>query len=370
MSQSEIENLFIDLRTLSNEDISNPEIAKKIATIKEKIKALQSTVNKDREAEEKLHGREYLPKLGAYIDFQTKEDKLKYQEYVERQKNQPKKPETTIHDKPYKSQIEELDPFEKKHVQDPITDKQYYSNIQVKHLIGQNNLPAGSGELKVFLLCNQYNITPGKPFTFAYLIVDENDASQNHFVSISIRKVGNKTEVTYIDSNGELISDKDRASVMQALPNAEIKYVSHKSIEKNAAGEFINGDLIKISEAEAKAHPEQPLRVQFDEYNCGAYAKEITCLMRHAHSGEDMVRGLDAIKNMDMQAVRQKHTNDIAELITKGTMQNRYAAYEISDDVAKAARNIVGSGITTNEIPAPSKFSESVGRSRNLESRI
>lgn len=358
MSKSKIDALYSKLKGLYIDPTKN---AAEIASVQSEINSITSELNKIRDTDEKSQGREYSPEEGVY---RTPADRKEYEEYKKRQEKELKTPETTSS---MVSDGKPVDPFEKKHLLDPITGQQYYSDMQVKRLTGQNDLAAGAGQFKSCIECNRPNIESGKPFTLAALSVDEKDASQNHFFSVSFVKKGNKIEVTYLDSNGELISDDYRAKIMQALPNAEIKYVSHESLKKDSNGDYVHRELVKISESEAKAHTEQVLRVQFDDYNCGAYATEITRMMNQAQSGEDMIRGLDIIKNMDMAAQRQKHTKDISELISKGTMQSRYAAYTgITDELANVARGI-GKGVATKEPAEDNSFSKSVQKNRDSE---
>ncbi|MCH2038117.1 MAG: hypothetical protein MK137_05955 [Rickettsiales bacterium] len=123
---------------------------------------------------------------------------------------------------------------------------------------------------------------------------DEKDASQNHFVSMNIRNNNGALELEYLDSNGELMHDKERRAITKQLPGVSIFYRDH------------NGN--RITESAAKSNQEQILRVQFDGHNCGMYSTEITNLMKHANGNEGLIKdGLKNISKLDPNDVRNEH---------------------------------------------------------------
>lgn len=176
---------------------------------------------------------------------------------------------------------------------DDITKDQWYNNEQVSALTKQE-VPVGGQELKEFLQKNQ-----GKDVSFSYLKTpNEQDDSLNHFVSVSIK--GNK--VTYLDSNGEVMDNKDRDIISQTIKGAEIAYRDQDGKE--------------ISEQQAKDDPSQILRTQFENGSCGTHACEATNAMKNANGDEEKIQtSLRDLKNLDVAKARQQHGEQLQQQI-------------------------------------------------------
>ncbi len=161
---------------------------------------------------------------------------------------------------------------------DPIKDQQWLNNIQVEAATGAP-VAAGTTELETFLKKN--NGIP--PVSFAYIILGPNE--QNHFVSFDIRNVNGKTEITYVDSNGDFMPIAERQSLEKILPGVDVKYLSN------------SGN--KISEIDAVRTPENILRVQFDDYNCGLYTTNIVNMLKSSNgNAAEIEQGVARIKEI------------------------------------------------------------------------
>lgn len=172
---------------------------------------------------------------------------------------------------------------------EPISGTEWYNNLQVEALTGQQ-VPVGTSALSDFL---QKNRNPG---AFAYIIEGPNE--QNHFVSFDIRTgADGRFEITYVDSNGDLMPEAERAVLARQYPGVEVKYIDR--------------DGNKISEAEAT--PQNLLRVQFDGHNCGMYSSEITQMLNESKGASLNVDRLKEISsNPDMQ--RQVHAGKLSAI--------------------------------------------------------
>lgn len=180
--------------------------------------------------------------------------------------------------------------------QKPITDKQWYNNLQSSMLNGRQT-PVGGKELKQFLTRSKRNA----PLSFAYLkIPDKYDSSLNHFVSMHLST--DRKELTYVDSNGHLMSEEDKKKIMDCFSDPKPNIV------------YRDKDGKRLSERDANNDPSRLLRVQFDNYNCGVYSTEITALFRDAKGNENLIQQqLKELKNLDTVVARKQHQKCLSQ---------------------------------------------------------
>lgn len=130
----------------------------------------------------------------------------------------------------------------------------------------------------------------------ARMFYSASDEDDNHFVSITLRKKKGRIKLDYMDSNGVLISAKDKEM---------IKGVFYKNpvdiFYRNKKGE-------RITETSAIVDPKQLLRTQFDQDSCGMYSAEYTRMMLHAQGNEVKIKqGIKEILRLDIARTRQAH---------------------------------------------------------------
>jgi hypothetical protein len=317
------DNLYGDLKRLYSDPLGNAaEINRLNAELKrilEEDERKKRSSQEKEESAEKGKQKEYSPEEGIY---RTPSEKKEHDAYKERTKGKPAF-EQAIDEKTGKTSTRSarsLDKFEESCLREKITNKEWYSNIQAKHLTGQE-VPAGKDELHAFLKSKATFIEAGNSLSFSYLITDK-DSSKNHFVSMTVSQKNGRLELLYLDSNGETIRPNELAAVKKALPgitNQDVKYIDGVALA--------NGQLNKLSEAEATKNPERVLRVQFDGHNCGMYSTESTRMMTAANGNEqDIVRGLTAIKNINPSMQRGMHMSDMGKIVDGQTI-DRNAAY-------------------------------------------
>lgn len=261
---------------------NNPEYLQ----INQQIKELAAQLNKAIDEEEEFKkrtgepAREYDPILGVYVQSGKAVDS---KERLERLHSGT----ATDADLAWRNEC----------LREPINgtnSHQWYNNLQVEALTGQH-VPVGTSALDDFL---QKNKNPG---AFAYIIEGPNE--QNHFVSFDIRTVAGKTEITYVDSNGDLMPAAERAVLERQFPGIEVKYIGR--------------DGNKVSEAEAT--PQNLLRVQFDGHNCGMYSSEITKMLNASRGASLDIDRLKEISN-NPSAQRDVHALRL-EAIAAGRQQ-------------------------------------------------
>ena len=169
----------------------------------------------------------------------------------------------------------------------PITGKEWYNREQVACLTG-GDVPAGRKELGAFLKKNAGNL----PLFLAYLTIpDEKNPDENHYISFHVSK---DNKITWLDSNGQLMSAGDEAIFKTHFPGAEVVYRNQEGGE--------------ISQASAAANPENILRVQYNNHDCGMYATELTSRMKAAGSANI---DFAAVKALDSATTRADHQNHL-----------------------------------------------------------
>lgn len=175
-------------------------------------------------------------------------------------------------------------------LRDPISSSQWLNNIQVEAATGKR-VTVGTSDLEKFLHKSKDNL----PVSFAHIVTGPKE--QNHFVSFDIRTGtdSNKPEVTYVDSNGDLMPLAERQALERQIPGVVVKY--------------LNKDGEKISEAEAVRNPDNNLRVQFDEHNCGLYTTHAVNMLRAAGGdSEKIIAGVARLKEISKDPISHRAT--------------------------------------------------------------
>lgn len=161
----------------------------------------------------------------------------------------------------------------------------YYSN-QVSALVRQRRIPFRRHELVSFLDSSERNVKykDGKHVPFVYLAakdlptffsketIDNPRFRDNHFVSMALSNNRGQIELDYIDSNGSLMRKADQKAIQVVYPKVKFFYRDR--------------NLNRIGEQEAvrrmRNDSSSLLRLQHDDYSCGAYASEVTRIMKLA----------------------------------------------------------------------------------------
>lgn len=293
---SKLTSLYSQLKSFYEDPIKN---ADNIRDLNSQIEALREESYKSHEEEARLKGLEYSPSEGVYRKTGT---------------SAPKKPETND-----RKAVSEYEQWQKKCLEEDITKKQWYNTEQVKAITGED-VPAGKEELKNYLSRNKNN----NNLAFSYLRISEEPQDQNHFVSLNISKNGKgETEIIYLDSNGHLIRNEDRETLLKQFPDAKIMYLDQ------------NGNKIE----EGKATPENTLRVQFNDYDCGMYSGEATKMLRNAKGDAAKLRqGANELKQINSQEKRQEHS----EYLHGGQARKKETRERPADELSKITKGLEG----------------------------
>ncbi len=316
--KGKLANLYSKLADLSSDSVKN---ADEISALNAQIKEINSEINQiiEKEAKQKVeeaqkNGLIYSEKLGVF----TTPEKEKERAYFEglRKRSESGQPLTPIEQNAYAQWLDRC-------LTEPITGLQCYNDKQVEFLTGP--VPVGR-ELEAFLAKNSNNL----PQSFVHLMTpSESDPRHNHFVAITVAKnAAGKTEIHYLDSNGDPILPADRAIFARQFPGAEIVY-------RDGLGN-------RLSEEQAKNGVEQ-LRVQFDDSSCGAYASAICRVMQKSGMNEESIKaGLKEIQNTDVKDIRKSHSD--ALLYGKEISQNipavKSASEQGREDAIRQAQEI------------------------------
>ncbi len=219
-------------------------------------------------------GKEYDPNLAVYVDKGTIADN---KAALKRLSGYPaRKPGEEITDPQELADIA----WRNKELKSPIDGAQWLSNVQVEAATGEK-VSIGTDGLNKLLDSKKNDL----PTSFAHIITGPND--DNHFVSFDIREgKSGKTEITFVDSNGELMPPSERAAILKKFPGAEIKY--------------LNKDGEKISEKEAAQDPDgKLLRVQYDGHNCGLYTSNFVNMLNVTNGDPALIKaGVEQIKEI------------------------------------------------------------------------
>lgn len=155
-------------------------------------------------------------------------------------------------------------------LRESINGEQWLNNIQVGAATG-GRVTVGTDDLGKFLAKNKGNL----PLSVAHIVTGAN--KQNHFVSLDFRKgEDGKPEITYLDSNGDLMPLAERRALESQFPGVVVKYLDK---EGN-----------KIPEREAAENQDNILRVQFDDHNCGLYTSHAVNMFKAANGNSESIK--------------------------------------------------------------------------------
>lgn len=198
----------------------------------------------------------------------------------------------------------------------------YYSD-QVGALVKQRRIPFRKNELISFLDQTEREVRSknGSNVSFVYLAARdfpsffrkervENPAfKDNHYVSMSLSKNNDRIEMDYIDSNGNMMRKSDRKVLQSVYPDVKIFYRDRNfnRISEDKALSRVTNDQDSL------------LRLQHDDYSCGAYASEIVRIMKVANGSntsaaykESKIRkGLQDLKSLTPSQIRQRQNSEL-----------------------------------------------------------
>ncbi|MCH2037698.1 MAG: hypothetical protein MK137_03805 [Rickettsiales bacterium] len=211
----------------------------------------------------------------------------------------------------WNNQVEQLTWWQRGPItNESIAGNNAYNIKQVKVLTKQRTPKTNAG-LRTFLSIHRYysSFQNGEPLTFSYLIIPKAtifysaaEEDDNHFVSMSLKKINDRVELDYMDSNGELMSDKDRQMIKEVFSDIPLDIF------------YRNSDGKRIPESEAVRLRVKLLRTQFDDDSCGMYSTEYTRMMLAAKGDEAKIQqGIHEIRNLDVDAMRTMHAYQLGQ---------------------------------------------------------